>query len=465
MDFGLQPPEITSGEMYSGPGAGPMLAAAAAWDGLAAELQSTAASYGSIVEGLVAESWTGTSSAAMAAAAAPFVSWLSTTSAQAKAAANQARAAVSAYEAAYAAVVPPPLIAANRSQLMSLVATNIFGQNTAAIAATEAEYGEMWAQDTAAMLGYAGSSATAARLTPFTAPPPTTNAAGLAGQAAAVGQATGLESSTAAVASALSSAAAQFPFDIIPTILQDLANLSTAYTQLMSQLINSVFGPSGATTYQSLFGLAANVTKFSTWANDTMSAPNLGMTEFKVFWQPPVPPEVPKSSLGAGLGLRPGLSAGLAHAPSAGLGQANLVGDLSVPPSWASATPAVRLVANTLPATNLTAAPAAEIPAGLIGQMALGSMTGGALGAAAPTIYTGSGARARAHGNKPNAEPVKLDAVIERLQKQPDAVQHWNVDKAGLDGLLERLSKKPGIHAVHVSNGDAKVTLPDARLG
>src|ERR1700744_4314472 len=86
--------------------------------------------------------------------------------------------------------VPPVEIAANRAQLASLVATNILGQNTPAIAATEALYGEMWAQDAAAMYGYAGSSATASQLTPFTAPEQTTNSAGLGGQAAAVAQAT-----------------------------------------------------------------------------------------------------------------------------------------------------------------------------------------------------------------------------------------------------------------------------------
>ncbi len=37
MDFGALPPEINSGRMYSGPGCGSMLAAAAAWDGLAAD--------------------------------------------------------------------------------------------------------------------------------------------------------------------------------------------------------------------------------------------------------------------------------------------------------------------------------------------------------------------------------------------------------------------------------------------
>jgi PPE-repeat protein len=67
--------------------------------------------------------------------------------------------------------VPPPVIAANRALLAALVATNIVGQNTPAIATTEAQYAEMWAQDASAMYGYAGSSAAATQLTPFTSPP------------------------------------------------------------------------------------------------------------------------------------------------------------------------------------------------------------------------------------------------------------------------------------------------------
>jgi PPE-repeat protein len=99
---------------------------------------------------------------AYATVAAPYVGWLSeATAAQAQVAAAQAGAAAGAYEAALAATVPPPLVAANRAQLASLVATNLLGQNAPAIAATEAQYAEMWAQDAAALYGYAAGSSTA----------------------------------------------------------------------------------------------------------------------------------------------------------------------------------------------------------------------------------------------------------------------------------------------------------------
>jgi PPE-repeat protein len=180
MDFAILPPEINSGRMYAGPGSGPTLAAAAAWDGLATELHSAAASYGSVIAGLTAGPWLGPASMAMAVAAGPCVTWTRTTATQAEQLAIQAKAAAAAYEVAFAATVPPPVIAANRAQLMALVATNLFGQNTPAIAATEAHYAEMWAQDAAAMYGYAGLSASATTLTPFTPPPQSINPAGRA---------------------------------------------------------------------------------------------------------------------------------------------------------------------------------------------------------------------------------------------------------------------------------------------
>ncbi|EID16323.1 PPE family protein [Mycobacterium xenopi RIVM700367] len=70
MDFGALPPEINSGRMYAGPGSGPMLAAAAAWDGLATALHTTAASYQAVVSELTTASWRGPASVSMAAAAA-----------------------------------------------------------------------------------------------------------------------------------------------------------------------------------------------------------------------------------------------------------------------------------------------------------------------------------------------------------------------------------------------------------
>jgi PPE-repeat protein len=196
MDFAALPPEINSGRMYSGPGSGPMLAGAAAWENLAGELYSAAASYSSVITGLTGGSWRGPASASMAAAAATYVAWMNAAATQAQQAATQAEAAASAFETAFAATVPPPLIAANRAQLAMLVATNFLGINTPAIMATETQYAEMWARDAAAMYGYAGSSAAAATLTPFTPPQQNTNPAGLAAQSAAVANSGGTQTST-----------------------------------------------------------------------------------------------------------------------------------------------------------------------------------------------------------------------------------------------------------------------------
>ncbi|MGB6203134.1 PPE family protein, partial [Mycolicibacter algericus] len=242
MDFGALPPEINSARMYSGPGSGPLLAAAAAWDGLAADLYSTAASYSSVVSNLTGGPWLGPASASMAAGSAGHVAWLNSTATQAEQTAAQARAAVTAYETAWAMTVPPPLIAANRSQLMSLIATNILGQNSPAIAATEALYAEMWAQDAAAMYGYAGASAAASTLTPFTSPHPSTSPSGLTGQAAALTQATATSAATN-TQSALSQESQAM--SAVPTTLQGLALPLTSDASTSSSLssLSSTLSP------------------------------------------------------------------------------------------------------------------------------------------------------------------------------------------------------------------------------
>src|ERR1700712_3759502 len=196
MDFGALPPEINSGRMYSGPGSTPLRAASAAWNLLAAELDSAANQYQAPINVRADDDWRGPTSATMAAAVAPYISWMTTTGTQSEQAAVQASAAATAYETAFALTVPPPVVATNRSQLAMLVATNVIGQNTPAIAATEAQYGEMWAQDAAAMYGYAGSSATASAVKTFTQAPETSNPAAQAMQGSAVTQANSASAGT-----------------------------------------------------------------------------------------------------------------------------------------------------------------------------------------------------------------------------------------------------------------------------
>lgn len=358
----MLPPEVNSGRMYAGPGSGPMIAAATAWDDLAAELQAGAASYSTAVSGLTTE-WQGPSSAAMAAAAGPYVAWLKTTAAQAEQTANQARAAAASYETAFAATVPPPVIAANRSMLMSLIATNILGQNTAAIAATEAQYAEMWAQDSAAMYDYAGSSATASALIPFEPPPQTTKPDGTAGQTAAVAQATGTPaqalpqlSSTPAVPQALQTlaapAAAAAPAADPPS--------TTVLTSLSSSFLNATIGPYNLLR---IYDQAGSQYDFGV-QNVLLRIANYNM----------------QTAYGQALsraGLA-GVSLGGA-AVSAGMGRAGVVGALAVPPGWASAAPAIRPVAAVLPGTSIGAVPAAlagEGEGSLFSNMALSGLAG-----------------------------------------------------------------------------------------
>nr|WP_310768380.1 PPE family protein [Mycobacterium sp. Z3061] len=171
MSFFALPPEVNSALLLGGAGPEPLLATASAWEGLSAELATAAASFSSVTSGLVSGSWQGASAAAMAAAAAPYAGWLSAAAASAESSAVQARAVAAAFESVVAAAVHPGVIAANRSQFVSLALSNIFGQNAPAIAATEFAYESMWAQDVAAMAGYhLNASALVAGLQPFTRP-------------------------------------------------------------------------------------------------------------------------------------------------------------------------------------------------------------------------------------------------------------------------------------------------------
>ncbi|WP_079020394.1 PPE family protein, partial [Mycobacterium tuberculosis] len=209
--FGALPPEINSARMYAGPGSASLVAAAKMWDSVASDLFSAASAFQSVVWGLTVGSWIGSSAGLMVAAASPYVAWMSVTAGQAELTAAQVRVAAAAYETAYGLTVPPPVIAENRAELMILIATNLLGQNTPAIAVNEAEYGEMWAQDAAAMFGYAATAATATEaLLPFEDAPLITNPGGLLEQAVAVEE-------------AIDTAAANQLMNNVPQALQQLA--------------------------------------------------------------------------------------------------------------------------------------------------------------------------------------------------------------------------------------------------
>ena len=427
MDFGALPPEVNSGRMYVGAGPGTLLAASAAWDSLAAELSATAQGYESVISTLTSE-WQGPTSMSMAAAVAPYVLWMRATAQQCEQSAIQATGAVAAYEAAYAMTVPPPLIAANRSQLMVLIATNLLGQNTPAIMATEAEYSEMWAQDAAAMYTYAASSASATTFSAFTPPPQTTNPAGLTGQAGAVSQA------TATHAAGTAQSASSHAMSSVPQALQTLSapgsssgtglsqaamgtgtSLGTSSASAPISALSSLTGTGkGATKGASTgLGAATGLTSALGGASGGEGVTNalgvgsdfiglgadgagvgadgggIGMDLYGLS----IDFEGAGSILGAegasgipsagGLGDLGALGSlgpvgGLGQGATAGVGQAASIGTLAVPPSWAETVSSV----TPLPAFDGAAAPGgwAGAPATATGagvsKLPLGGMVG-----------------------------------------------------------------------------------------
>ena len=207
-----------------------MLAAATSWDGLAAELGSAAQSFTSITSGLTQQAWQGPASAAMLQTATQYAGFLSEATAQAQTAAAQAQAVVSAFESAQAAIVHPLAVAANRNSFVQLVMSNLFGQNAPAIAAMEADYEQMWAQDVAAMVGYHGGASAAAAALPSW----TTTLQGIASQLSGAVSA----NPAASAVSALNSAASSSP---LGNIEQKVVNLINAPTEFLfgTPLINT----------------------------------------------------------------------------------------------------------------------------------------------------------------------------------------------------------------------------------
>ncbi|MEB3023723.1 PPE family protein [[Mycobacterium] crassicus] len=436
MDFGALPPEVNSGRMYAGPGSGPLLAAATAWARLATETGSAAKAYQSVLTGLTDEGWLGPTSEAMAAAVTPYVAWLNSTAGLAEQTAAHVTAVAAAFDEAYAAVAPPPVIAANRSAQATLVATNLLGQNSAQIAALDAGYAQLWVQDAVAMYGYAARSAAATALTPFTEPPATTNPSGTAGQAAVVAQ---------AVAGSGHSELSQL-ISAIPQVLQGLGPATASLAPSVAQAAP----PTLTQLVSYLLILPKSIVPF----NDAIKSVLYGLLQYSRNLNTDL-------DIAAATGGRAGFGSGApalvaadepaqlgARPIASGVGNAGAVGRLSVPPSWTATAPVAKMAAAALAEAGpaAAAAAAAQIPTGVFGDMALAGLAGRALTGAAPRSHPAAAMNGHAQS--------RLERLVTELAGTTD-VQHWHVDPSRLDSLLEELAEQPGVHAVHV-NPDGK---------
>lgn len=390
IDIAGLPPEINSGRMYTGPGSEPLMQAAAAWHALAAELGSVGMAYQAVIESLLGAGWQGPTALTMAASAAPYVAWLLATAAQQEASAAAAQQAAAVFEAARAGVVPPAEIEINRNTLQTLLATNFLGVNTAAIAATIAAYDEMWVQDVTVLYGYAtdASGVTSAIAgTPFTAPLPTTNPAGLAAQGASVAQASGQAAGNASQhAATASTQTASMPMDaqsmlsmgpqmisMIPQALQGLSQPATAPLQSLGQF-QSVLSP----------------------LMSSLNNPGLTSAMDASAVIPAATGAAPVSALGGG-----GLLSGGPGAVSAALGGGGNLGGLSVPATWAASAGqngTAVTTASVVPAS--ASAPAGAAPASTGGT----GMAGAPVAAMARDGQGGEGGQPR-YGNPVRVRP------------------------------------------------------------
>jgi PPE-repeat protein len=356
VEFWTLPPEINSARLYAGPGPGSLMAAAAAWDGVASELHSTATSWSWVISALTNQHWQGPSSASMATAAGQFTSWIRSTATQAEEASAQAKAAVGAYEAALTLTVPPAAIATNRITARTLIATNTLGQNTPAIAAYEAQYGEMWAQDVVAMEGYADSSTAAAQLTPFTSPAQVANPAASSG-AASISTiisdivnaiSTVLSDITSAISTIISNIASAVS-TIISEVISNLSNIVTAIITVISSVDNVLTDVASSVSIAiaaASLGIAtANFAKLN--ENDAKRG-NAGNGQ----GQETQPGAGDEQASAAALESRAAAGAGVGPV-AAGAGRATLVGALSAPPTW-TMSPMMRQIAKVLPITDGT---------------------------------------------------------------------------------------------------------------
>jgi PPE-repeat protein len=393
MSFMMFPPEVNSSLMYSGAGSGPLMAAASAWDELSADLEAAAASYQTVLAELTGTSWLGPTSDRMAAATTPYVDWLAGTAGQAAQTSAQARFAAAAYEGAFASTVPPAVIAANRALLAVLVATNFLGQNTPAIAATEAHYMEMWFQDGMTMDTYATVSQQAVVL-PQQTPAPTPSDGGTSANAAAAAQ------STANSASSTGTNLATALQNLFPSLSSNSTSsngLTTAASTVMSDLgvpaatqsaLNAAVAPVATSTTGALFPFQAAyyMTTFASMPVKMLMSLSNSMSASQAMQagQQAMLADITKlldSKMSALVGNISGQMRGLGSAMTAQLASAGKLGGLSVPNGWAQAAPEMVRAAPILPA-NSVAAPnvSAAMPNSPYTQALMGALNGRGMG-------------------------------------------------------------------------------------
>ena len=394
MSFMMFPPEVNSALMYVGAGSGPLMAAASAWDELAADLEATATSYQAVIQQLTGGPWLGPSSAQMASATAPYIAWLQGSSIQAAQTSAQARLAAAAYEGAFDATVPPSVIAANRALLAALVATNFLGQNTPAIAATEAHYMEMWFQDGLTMDTYAATS-TQATVLPEQTPAPTTSDGGTSGNAAAAAQSTAnsasslgtdLEALLQAYLSGSTSSSGTNPLTgALTSVLTDVGVPTSLDSTLVSALAGIGVG-SAAGSILPVQGVYYATMMASMPAKMLISMANsMNASQAMQAGQQAMLADVSKLVDGKMRALMGGISAQMraaGQAITAQLASAHRLGGLSIPNGWANKAPemAVR-AAPVLPETSVSPMnPSAGLPNSPFTQALMGSLSGRGMG-------------------------------------------------------------------------------------
>lgn len=167
------PPEVYSTLLSSGPGAGPLLAAAGVWDSLSSQYLAVAQELSTMLSAVQSGAWQGPSAESYVAANVPYLAWLMQASANSTTLAAQHQTAATAYTAALAAMPTLPELAANHAVHAVLVATNFFGINTIPIALNEADYTRMWVQAATVMATYQAVSTAAVAASPAAATAPT----------------------------------------------------------------------------------------------------------------------------------------------------------------------------------------------------------------------------------------------------------------------------------------------------